>query len=323
VPVEFEETVLNEVETGSEEFRAVIERRRGTRSAGSKALDSKSGESADPGALTRSQIGIPTRVPETGSRERKRAHGESDGRPKPFAEKLQMQKAVREANDLAASLRTQVSAVQTQLKTAQEALEHQKDTGMQEAARMAVRVSLLEEELAIVSMQAVRDRGRLSRERNLWRAWASLAMALGVVGLVLWWMMPAASGANSAAVTAAIARNNQLSPDGQGLPGSDQLTDKKAGRQSRSRDNDLPDDPPAALNMGLERFNAAVEDFPGSSLEEALRKASGDDCAIVWSNNKPSVLFPGNRPAELKEPVRHNALANTLADCADAVSRLY
>jgi hypothetical protein len=320
VSVELEEIVLNEVETGPEEIRGV-ERRRGVKTP----VSSNSGEPADSVALTRSQIGIPPRVADAASRDRKRERGEGSGRSRPFAEKLQMQKAVREANEAAASLRTQVSAVQIQLKTSQEALEHQKDTGMQEAARMAVRVSLLEEELAVVSMLAVRDRGRLSRERNQWRAAASVAMTLGVLGMVGWWLMPAAPAANLAAAQGRAAAgerdSSQFDPNEPTLLGANQKAKQQPGR----KDNQLPDDPPAALNMGLDRLNAAVADLPGQNFDEALRRISvnGDDCAMVWSNNKPSVLFPGNRVAELKEPVRRNALANTLADCADAVSRLY
>ncbi|HEY3823868.1 MAG TPA: hypothetical protein VGL82_04885 [Bryobacteraceae bacterium] len=311
---------MNEVETGPEEIRGG-ERRRAVKTP----VNSNSGEPADSVALTRSQIGVPPPVADAANRDRKRERGESSGRSRPFAEKLQMQKAVRDANEAAASLRTQVSAVKVQLKTAQEALEHQKDTGMQEAARMAVRVSLLEEELAVVSMQAVRDRGQLSRERNQWRAWASLAMTVCVLGMVGWWMMPTAPAANLLAAqgrsAAAQRDSSQVDPNDPTLLGADQNAKQQSGR----KDNQLPDDPPAALNMGLDRLNSAVADLPGQNFDEALRRISvnGDDCAMVWSNDKPSVLFPGNRAAELKEPVRRNALANTLADCADAVSRLY
>ena len=73
-----------------------------------------------------------------------------------------------------------------------------------------------------------------------------------------------------------------------------------------------------------DRLNAALASVPGSSPEEALRKASANsqDCAMVWTNNLPSLLFPGSRPAGARESVHLNVLANTLADCADAITRL-
>ena len=276
------------------------------RPRGAKALNANSGVAVDSGALTRSGTGLETRIPDGRRRDSKPGKAESVPPPGSLTEQLQMKAAAREAALAAAALQTTVVAAQAQLKSAQQELETQRDVGIQDAARMAVRVSLLEEELAVVAMHAITDRGELSKARNQWRGAASAVTVLSILCLVWWWITPRPAPNVAQVVARDPAAVNQ-----------------PAFRSEPSKDNHLPADPHAALTMGLDRLNAALADVPGTSPEEVLRKvsASGQDCAMVWTNDLPSLLFPGKRQAGVPEPGQTNALANTLADCAEAVSR--
>jgi hypothetical protein len=80
----------------------------------------------------------------------------------------------------------------------------------------------------------------------------------------------------------------------------------------------LSDSPHAVLITALDRLNEAVASVPEQSAEQILRKVSapGHGCQLVWYGRTPSILF--GRP-----PIRANSIAATLADCAEAVSRLH
>ena len=276
---------------------------------------------AGPATLTRSGTGLETEVPERRRNDRKQEPGEAPVRTPTLTEQLRTQKAaVREAARVAAALQTQISTAQTQLKSAQEELETQKHAGINDAARMAVRVSLLEEELAVVAMHARTDRGMLSRERNQWRGTAAAVTLLGILCLIWWRMTPAAPNVAGASASVSPLAANQAAGD---RPASQK--DSGALRTELRKDNDLPADPRAALTVGLDRLNDALSAVPATRQYEVLRKIStnGQDCALVWTDNLPSLLFPGNGQTGSLDPTHPNELANTLADCAAAVSRLY
>jgi hypothetical protein len=274
--------------------------------------------SVGPATLTRSGTGLETEVPDRRRNDRKQEPGEAPVRTPSLTEQLRTQKAaVREAARAAAALQTQISSTQTQLKSAQEELEIQKHAGINDAARMAVRVSLLEEELAVVAMHARTDRGTLSRERNQWRGMAAAVTLLGILCLI-WWRMTLPNAPNMAAASASVSPfvANQAA-------GGRSAPQKDSG--ALPKDNELPADPRAALTVGLDRLNDALAAVPETRQYEVLRKisANGQDCALVWTDNLPSLLFPGNGQTGSLDPTHPNELANTLADCAAAVSRLY
>ena len=288
----------------------------------SNSSEPKSTRNVGPATLTRSGTGLETEVPERRRNDRKQEPGEAPVRTPTLTEQLRTQKAaVREAARTAAALQTQISSAQTQLKSAQEELEIQKHAGINDAARMAVRVSLLEEELAVVAMHARTDRGTLSRERNQWRGTAAAVTLLSILCLI-WWRMTPPTAPNMAETSASV---SQFAAN-QGAGGrSASQKDSAALRTELRKDNELPADPRAALTVGLDRLNDALSAVPATRQYEVLRKisANGQDCALVWTDNLPSLLFPGNGQTGSLDPTHPNKLANTLADCAAAVSRLY
>jgi len=277
---------------------------------------------AGPDALTRSGTGLHTEVPVRRRKDRQQEQGETPVRTPSLTEQLRTQKAaVREAARTAAALQTQISSTQIQLKNAHEELEIQKHAGINDAARMAVRVSLLEEELAVVAMHAITDHGTLSRERNQWRGTAAAVTLLGIL-CILWWRMTLPAAPNVAEASAPVSG----SAVNQAASGPPALQKDSAALPAQLRkDNELPADPHAALTVGLDRLNDALSAVPETRQYEVLRKisANGQDCGLVWTDNLPSLLFPGNSQTGSLNPTHSNELANTLSDCAAAVSRLY
>jgi len=284
--------------------------------------DSNPGRAAESAILTRSGTGLDPRAPDAlgqgRKQDRRQVKGENIARAVSINQQLQRQKAaVLEAAQTAAVLETKVLSAETQLKTTQQALEVQKEAGVRDAARTAVRLSLLEEELAVVAMRAIEDRGTLSKERNVWRGTAAGAVVIALTLLCLvWWRMtlPVADVKQADAKQSA---TQVVAPNSTAV-------NQPVVRIPTPKDYGLPADPHAALTMGIDRLNAALSTAPGRTPEQALRRvsANGQDCAMVWTNDLPSVLFPGSRQSRAQDPVRLNALANTLAECAEAVSRL-
>lgn len=270
--------------------------------------------------LTRSRTGVDVRDPgvlgpdrgQDRKEDRRQVKGETVTKALSLNQQLQKQKAAAlEAASVAAALETKVTTAETELKHTRQELEVQKEAGVREAARTAVRLSLLEEELAVVAMRAITDRGELSKERNLWRGAATITgvIALTVLCVTWWWRVTLPVPDKQAAMKQS----------------TTQVVGDPATPAAVSNRRVLPADPDAALTMGIDLLNAALAGVPGKSAEQALRIVSrnGQDCAVVWNNDVPSLLFPGNRQHRVKDPIRANALANTLADCAEAVSRLY
>jgi hypothetical protein len=186
---------------------------------------------------------------------------------------------------------------------------------------MAVRVSLLEEELAVVAMHAITDRGTLSKERNQWRGAAFGVTALSILCLV-WWRTTLPAAPNIADAGGLVSQSASESRAG-GRSGFQK--DFAALRSAWRKNNPLPAEPHAALATGLNRLNDALAVVPGPRQYEALRKvsANGQDCAMVWTDNLPSLVFQGNGPTGVQAQAQQNELANTLADCAAALSLLY
>jgi len=187
-------------------------------------------------------------------------------------------------------------ALQSHWKNTEQKLEGQNQALTTDAARMTARVSQLEEELDAAASQAGTFREVLSKERSRWRA----AAVAGLIALVFlcalaWRTLHAPVKAPPA--DSPVARQGELKPR-----------------------NELPLDPHDALATAIDRLDDALAAARGIgiSTDEALRRvsANGKGCLMVWRDDLPSVLFG-------REPVRRNSLANTLADCAQAVSRLH
>jgi hypothetical protein len=306
---------MSEMDSTPLEGREVL-RRRGGRTYN----DSSSGETADSVVLTRSGTGLETgggsRLPD-----RRQDKGEKSTRPESLHERIRNQKVAREAALKASILQTQVLSTQVQLKNAQKALDAQKAAGIQDAARMAVRVSLLEEELAVVAMHAITDRGILSKERNQWRGAAYGVTALSILCLV-WWRVTLPPAPNIADAGGLV---SQSASESQAGSRSGFQKDLAALRSAWRKNNPLPAEPHAALATGLNRLNDALAVVPGPRQYEALRKvsANGQACAMVWTDNLPSLLFGGNGQTGVRAAVQQSELANTLADCAAALSLMY
>jgi hypothetical protein len=260
---------------------------------------------ADSVTLTRSGTGVDLQDLGLRKQDRRQVKGETAVKALSLNQQLQRQKAAAlEAASAAAALETKVLTAETELKSTRQALEVEKEAGMRDAARTAVRLSLLEEELAVVAMRAMADRGELSKERNLWRGAATITGLIAVIFLcVAGWQMTLPGVVKKAPVAT-------------GGPAVPMVTGNRRV---------LPADPDAALTMGIDLLNAALAGVPGKSAEQALRIVSkkGEDCAMVWTDDVPSLLFAGKMQNRAQDPRRMNELANTLADCAEAVSKLY
>jgi hypothetical protein len=218
-------------------------------------------------------------------------------------------RAAEDRGDIAgnASLKKQVAEheiLQSQWSITQKEQEVQKRARTVEVEQMAARVANLEEELADVATQAGTVHGTLSRQRNAWRGVAAATgmIALAFVCLIAWQLTNrpkervSPSPIRPVPQTVAAVIQPGASPPG----------------------NELPRDPHAALSTAIDRLNSALAAVPGRSPEEALRKVSGNGkgCAVVWNSDLPSVLYG-------RDTQRQNALANTLADCATAVSQIH
>lgn len=186
-------------------------------------------------------------------------------------------------------------ALQSHWKNTEQKLEGQNQALTADASRMTASLSVLEEELDAASKNAGAFRAVLSKERSRWRA----AAAAGVIALVflcaLAWRTPHAP-VKAPPADPAVARQGELKPR-----------------------NELPLDPHDAFATAIDRLDDALGAARriGISTDVALRRvsANGKGCQMIWRDDLPSVLFVG-------DPVRRNSLANTLADCAQAVSRL-
>jgi hypothetical protein len=205
------------------------------------------------------------------------------------------------------SLKKQVAELEllrSQWKITQKEQDLQKRARTGEAEQMAARVATLEEELADVATNAGAVRGTLSKQRNVWRAVAAATgvIALAFLCLVSWQLAhwPAES-----------ATQNPARPE-------PRTAATIVGQKKPPPGSELPRDPHAALSTAIDRLNDALATVPGRSAEEALRQVSGagQGCMVVWNSDLPSVLYG-------RDTQRQNALANTLADCASAVSRLH
>lgn len=188
-----------------------------------------------------------------------------------------------------------IAALQAQCRSAIQEAEDSKRLRATDAARMAERLSSLQEELAAVRTGAEFTRATLSKDRNRWRAvaFASGASAASVISIgalaLLSGPAPSAAPAAMASPTPAIYQGSR----------------------------ELPRDPPAAFTSALDRLDSALDSVGDENPRDALWKVSrpGKECLMIWNQNSPAVLFG-------RKPIGANSLAGTLSDCADAVSRL-
>jgi hypothetical protein len=200
----------------------------------------------------------------------------------------------REASEIAA-LKARVeqqTAIESQCKVARQEVEAQKLARAGDAARAAERIALLESHVEMAASHAMRAVAAISKQRNAWRMAAAIAgiAALSFLGIALW--LSSAAGP-------------QIVP---------QVPQQPASSKVRGVRTPLPQDAPAALTTALERLNGALEIVPNRAPEEALRSASATvGCAIVWTNELPSVVFAPRGP---------NSIAMTLDHCAEAVEDL-
>jgi hypothetical protein len=187
-------------------------------------------------------------------------------------------------------------ALQSVWKSTEQKLEVRNQELTGDASRMTARLSLLEEELDAASRQTGTFREVLSKERSRWR----VAAAAGVIALIFLCAL-------SWRATHAPVKPPPADPP-------------VAGQVESQPRNELPLDPHGALATAIDRLDDALGAARGIGIgtDEALRRvsANGKGCRMVWRDDLPSVLFGGG-------PVRRNSLANTLADCAQAVSRLH
>lgn len=220
----------------------------------------------------------------------------------------------KEAAEIAA-LKTklhQQEALQSQWKITQEELASQKLARSSDAARMAEQFASLESQMEIVSANAARAVAVVLKERNVWRAVAGVAGTAALIFLcvVLWPSGRSVAGTSepaSATLPSAAISGTRIP-----LPSANARNALKV----LFRDP-LPTDPHAALTTALDRLNRALETVPGRAPEQVLRTlaANGESCALVWTNDLPSVLFG-------KKPLPPNSLATTLEECAEAVAGL-
>ena len=191
------------------------------------------------------------------------------------------------------SLTTQpeIETIRSQWKTSLQELENEKQARAADAARLAARVEALEWQLSVVAKQAGVAGAGASKKRTLWPLWVAFtAASCIVIGLMVVGNLPVPQRITVEPVPAA----------------------RKA-----LKFGELPDDPYAALNTGIDQLNTAVASVGDRSPEESLRLASrpGHSCRLVWTDRLPSVVFG-------MEPIRQNSLAHTLADCAREVSKV-
>jgi hypothetical protein len=226
-------------------------------------------------------------------------------------ERRQERKESAEIAALKTKLKQQ-EALQSQWKITQEELASQKLARTSDAARMAEQVASLESQIEIVSANAAQAVAIVLKERNVWRAVASIAGTAALIFLcvALW---PSGRSVNAgSAQTSAMVPGAQLPETKIPLPAPRARNALKA----LFRDP-LPKDPHAALTTALDRLNRALETVPGRSPEQVLRKlaADGEGCSLVWTNDLPSIVF-GMKPAP------PNSLAMTLEECAESVAGL-
>lgn len=220
-----------------------------------------------------------------------------------FAAQLRARRERKQAVLDSTKTATQIETLQSKWKSAQQELEEQKRYRAAETARMAERLSSLEEELEAAAERTVAIRGILSKERNRWR---SLAVAAGAAALIfLCASLFFLSDSSATPQTTETAR----------VPLATQTASGSAPEPALKRSNALPRDPHAALTAAMDRLDAALSGVPGNPVETLWKVShAGKGCMLLWSNNAPSVLFG-------REPLRPNSLAYTLSDCAEAVSR--